>query len=70
VKVASGKDVVLKIQMPLLARVGLVREFVLFKSNDPMRGTISLTLSGYVITKDQLKQVFKKYANVIKSPSD
>lgn len=70
VKVAAGKDVALTIRLPLANRVGLVREFVLFKSNDPMRGTISLTLSGYIVTKEQLKQVFKKYAGVLKSPSE
>ena len=69
VKVAAGKDVTLKVKLPLANRVGLVREFVLFKSNDPMRGTISLTLSGYVVTKDQLKQLFEKYQTIIKSPA-
>ena len=69
VKVAAGKDVTLKVKLPLANRVGLVREFVLFKSNDPMRGTISLTISGYIVTKDQLKQVFEKYKSIIKSPT-
>ncbi|MBM3294202.1 MAG: DUF1573 domain-containing protein [Candidatus Aminicenantes bacterium] len=66
VKVAAGKDVRLKVTLPLGSRVGLVREFVLFKSNDPLRGTISLTISGYIVTMAQLKQVAEKYKSVIK----
>lgn len=66
VKVAAGKDVLLKVTLPLENRVGPVREFVLIKSNDPLRGTISLTLGGYIVTKTQLKQVFEKYKAILK----
>jgi len=66
VKVAAGKDVALKVALPVASRVGLIREFVLVKSNDPLRGTISLTLSGYIVTKEQLKRVFEKYKFLIK----
>jgi hypothetical protein len=66
VKVAAGKDVRLKVTLPLAERIGLLREFVLFKTNDPMRATISLNLNGYVVTKDQLKRVFEKYKAVLK----
>jgi hypothetical protein len=66
IKVAAGKDVEVAIRLPLANRVGLVREFVLFKSNDPLRSTISLNLSGYIVTKEQLKQVFQKYKNILK----
>jgi multidrug efflux pump subunit AcrA (membrane-fusion protein) len=66
VKVAAGKDVLLKATLPLDNRVGPVREFVLIKSNDPLRNTISLTLSGYIVTKAQLKLVFEKYKAILK----
>jgi hypothetical protein len=66
VKVAAGKDVDVTVRFPLTDRIGMVREFVIFKTNDPLRSTLSVTLSGYSITKDQLKQVFQKYKNILK----
>jgi len=66
VKVAAGKDVEVEIRMPLSNRAGMVREFALFKSNDPLRSTISLNINGYVVTRDQLKKVFEKYKNILK----
>ena len=66
VKVAAGKDAVLGISLSLENRSGLVREFVLFKTNDPLRSTISMNLNGYIVTKDQLKKLFEKYKSVIK----
>lgn len=53
-------------KLPLADRIGMVREFVIFKTNDPMRSTLSVTLSGYAVTKDQLKQVFQKYKTILK----
>jgi hypothetical protein len=66
IKVAAGKDVLMKIVFPTAGRAGFIREFALFKTNDPLRSTISLTLSGYLVTKDQLKRVFEKYKAIIK----
>ena len=66
VKVAAGKEAVLGIILPLDGRAGLVREFVLFKTNDPLRSTISMNLNGYIVTKDQLKKLFDKYKTVLK----
>jgi hypothetical protein len=66
IRIAAGKDVQLGIVLPLVGRVGLVREYLLFKSNDPLRSTISMNLNGYVVTKVQLKGVFQKYKDVIK----
>jgi hypothetical protein len=65
-KIASGKDLELGISLGLRDRVGLVRDYLLFKSNDPLRSTISMNLNGYVVTKAQLKSVFQKYKDVIK----
>jgi len=66
IKVAAGKDVLVKVVFPAAGRVGFLREFALFKTNDPLRSTISLTLSGYLVTKDQLKRIFEKYKTIIK----
>jgi hypothetical protein len=66
VKVAPGKDVELTVKVPLPDRMGMVREFAIFKSNDQIRSTLSVTLNAYLVTKDQLKQVFQKYKNILK----
>ena len=65
-RIAAGKEAALGIVLPLANRVGLVREYLLFKSNDPLRSTISMNLSGFVVTKAQLKALFQKYRDVIK----
>ncbi len=66
IKVAAGKEVALVIKIDLTGRMGPIREFALFKSNDPMRSTISVNLNGYIVTKAQLRQVFQKYKDLIK----
>jgi hypothetical protein len=65
-KVAAGKEVTVDLKIPTQTRAGVVREYVLIKSNDPMRSTLSLYLSGYVITKDQLKELFAKYKDILR----
>ncbi|MHB8055564.1 MAG: DUF1573 domain-containing protein, partial [Candidatus Aminicenantales bacterium] len=37
IKIAPGKEATISVKMPLVNRVGYVREFILFKSNDPLR---------------------------------
>jgi len=66
VKIAAGKDLELTVKLSLANRMGPVREYVLLKSNDPMRTTISVNLSGYIVTKEQLKQTFQKYKDLLK----
>jgi hypothetical protein len=66
IKVAAGKSVELVIKLDLANRMGPIREFALFKSNDPLRSTISVNLNGYIVTKEQLRQVFQKYKDIIK----
>ncbi|MFQ5721653.1 MAG: hypothetical protein ACE5GI_04110, partial [Candidatus Aminicenantales bacterium] len=65
-KIPAGKKAEVEIRIPPRKRRGLIREYVLIKSNDPYRGTLSIYLSGYVITKNQLKELFKKYKDILK----
>ena len=39
----------------------MLRDYVLVKSNDPVRSTLSIYISRYVITKQDLKALFNKY---------
>jgi hypothetical protein len=66
VKIPAGKEVDVVVRIPTQNRTGAVREYVLIKSNDPMRSTLSLYISGYIITKEQLKDLFNKYKDVLR----
>ena len=65
-KVAAGKEAAVEVRIPTMNRVGVIREYVLVKSNDPMRSTLSLYLSGYIISKEQLKELFNKYKDILR----
>jgi Protein of unknown function (DUF1573) len=65
-KIAAGKEAAVLIRIPTQNRTGAVREYVLIKSNDPMRSTLSLYISGYIITKEQLKDLFGKYKDILR----
>ena len=66
ISVAAGKSTDITIKMPARERTGLLREYVMIKSNDKRRPTLSLYLSGYSVTTKQLKELFKKYESVLK----
>ncbi|MEW5900390.1 MAG: DUF1573 domain-containing protein [Acidobacteriota bacterium] len=65
-KIAAGKETAVEVRIPAQNRTGIIREYVLIKSNDPMRMTLSLYLSGYVISKEQLKELFNKYKDLLR----
>jgi hypothetical protein len=65
-KIAGGKEVAVDVSIPTQGRTGVVREYVLIKSNDPMRTTLSMYLSGYIISRAQLKDLFNKYKDIIR----
>ncbi len=64
-RIPAGKEEEVEIKIPPRKKNGLIREYVLIKSNDPYRGTLSLYLSGYVVNKRQLKELFAKYRDII-----
>lgn len=65
-KIAARKEANIEVRIPTQDRTGTVREYILIKSNDPMRSTLSLYLSGYIITKEQLKELFDKYKDILR----
>lgn len=65
-KIAAGKEEEIEIKIPARKGAGLIREYILMKSNDPMRPNLSLYLSGYIITKKQLVELFNKYKHILK----
>jgi len=65
-KIAAGKEVTVEVRIPTQSRTGVVREYVLVKSNDAMRATLSLYLSGYIISREQLKDLFIRYKDILR----
>lgn len=66
-KIASGKEAALSLKMSLPNRVGpLKSEYVSFRTNDPQQATLYFTLSGYIATKSQLKELFARYKDILK----
>ncbi len=61
----TGKSADLEIRFPAQNRTGLLRDYLLIRSNDPVRSTLSVYLSRYVITKKDLRELFLKYRKVL-----
>ena len=64
IKPKESQDILIKI--PNALRKGMIREYVLMRSNDPMRPNLSLYLSGYVVSKGQLRDLFDKYRHLLR----
>jgi hypothetical protein len=64
-KLAAGKEKTIRIKLTLPQRVGMLREYILFKSNDPTRQSVSLALNGYIVTPQQIKEFLAGHKNII-----
>ena len=64
-RIAAGKEAEVEIMIPPRPKKGLIREYVLLKSNDTRRPNLSLYVSGYIVTKKQLKELFDKYEKIV-----
>jgi hypothetical protein len=64
-RIAAGKEAEVEIKIPPRQKQGLIREYILLKSNDTRRPNLSLYVSGYIVTKKQLKELFDKYGKII-----
>ncbi|MBN2206443.1 MAG: DUF1573 domain-containing protein [Candidatus Aminicenantes bacterium] len=65
-KVAAGKEVEVEFRIPSETRSSTIREYILIKSNDPIRSTVSVYISGFLISREQLKDLFKRYKDLLK----
>ena len=64
-RIASGNQAEVEINIPPREKKGLIREYILLKSNDTRRPNLSLYISGYIVTKVQLKELFAKYEKIV-----
>lgn len=64
-RIAAGNEEEVEVTIPPRAKKGLIREYILLRSNDSRRPNLSLYISGYIVTKKQLKELFEKYEKII-----
>jgi hypothetical protein len=64
-----GESREVELRFPAQTRPGLQRDYVLIKSNDPVRSTLSIYVSRYVVTRKELQELFDKYRSVLKDKS-
>jgi hypothetical protein len=61
-----GESREIEVRFPPQARPGVQRDYILVRSNDPVRTTLSIYISRYVITRKELQELFDKYGKVLK----
>jgi len=61
-----GESREIELRFPAQPRPGLQRDYVLVKSNDPVRSTLSIYVSRYVVSRKELRELFDKYGKVLK----
>jgi hypothetical protein len=65
-KIPAGREIELTVKIPSRKGLqGLHREYLLVKSNDPIRPTVSVFISRYIVTREDLRQLFQKYKSVL-----
>jgi len=62
----TGESREIELRFPPQTKTGVLRDYILIKSNDPVRSTLSIYVSRYVISKKELKDLFDKYRSVLK----
>ncbi len=68
-KIPSNGQRKVVIEISSSDKTGSLREYVLLKTNDPLRPNLSFYIRGYIITERQLKELFEKYKHVIRNKS-
>ena len=61
-----GESREIELRFPPQSKTGVLRDYVLIKSNDPVRTTLSIYVSRYVISKKELKDLFERYKSILK----
>lgn len=64
-KIAPGKETKIRVKLPPLDKPGILREYLLLHCNDPRRPSLSVYISGYIVSKEQLKKLLNKYKNIL-----
>jgi hypothetical protein len=62
----TGESREVELRFPPQAKTGVMRDYILVKSNDPVRSTLSIYVSRYVVSRKELKDLFDRYKSVLK----
>ncbi len=62
----TGESREVELRFPPQAKTGVMRDYILLKSNDPVRSTLSIYVSRYVVSRKELKDLFERYKTVLK----
>ncbi len=65
VLVPVGKSIEVEFRFLPQNRTGVLRDYVIIRSNDPIRSALSVYVSRYVVTKEDLKELFRKYRSIL-----
>jgi hypothetical protein len=65
VLIPAGKSVAVQFRFLPQKKTGVLRDYVIIRSNDPIRSALSVYVSRYVVTKEELKELFKKYRSIL-----
>lgn len=63
--IPAGESREIELRISTENRAGMFRDYILLKSNDPLRSNISVSINGFIMTKAELKELFDRYKNVI-----
>jgi hypothetical protein len=61
-----GESREVEMRFPAQSKTGVNRDYVLLKSNDPVRSTLSIYVSRYVVSRKELKDLFDRYKSILK----
>jgi hypothetical protein len=61
-----GESREIEMRFPPQVKPGVARDYVLLKSNDPVRATLSIYVSRYVVSRKELKDLFERYKSILK----
>jgi len=61
-----GESREVEARFPAQSKPGVNRDYILLKSNDPVRSTLSIYVSRYVVSKKELRELFEKYQSVLR----
>jgi hypothetical protein len=61
-----GESREVEMRFPAQSKTGVNRDYVLLKSNDPVRSTLSIYVSRYVVSRNELKDLFDRYKSILK----
>ncbi len=64
-RIPPGNSRVVEFRFAPQTRTGSLRDYVLIKSNDPVRSVWSVYVSRYVVTRKELKDLFERYRSVL-----